>query len=236
MTDGELDARLAELLVSSRALDATRVDMARVYQQARGGTLAGAVLALNLAPDKAVRMLLEEITGIKTVDPSLMTVYPDFLERINTLVPAHVWLAMLAFPAQMEVNRIHVCMLNPTDARYRRALESISGCQVVPLLVTEPAVTAALQKHYADALQDRTLRPDGEASLDLAEQAYRAAVDRPLGHYVDAAASFARPGDVVLLSPACASFDWYRSYAERGDDFARAVRALLDDATEGARP
>ena len=49
MTDGELDARLAELLVSSRALDATRVDMARVYQQARGGTLAGAVLALNLA-------------------------------------------------------------------------------------------------------------------------------------------------------------------------------------------
>lgn len=191
MTDGELDARLAELLVSSRALDATRADMARVYQQARGGTLAGAVLALNLAPDKAVRMLLEEITGIKTVDPSLMTVYPDFLERINTLVPAHVWLAMLAFPAQMEVNRIHVCMLNPTDARYRRALESISGCQVVPLLVTEPAVTAALQKHYADALQDRTLRPDGEASLDLAEQAYRAAVDRPLGHYVDAAASFA---------------------------------------------
>jgi UDP-N-acetylmuramoylalanine--D-glutamate ligase len=45
---------------------------------------------------------------------------------------------------------------------------------------------------------------------------------------VDAAASLARPGDVVLLSPACASFDWYRSYAERGDDFARAVRAHLE--------
>ena len=36
----------------------------------------------------------------------------------------------------------------------------------------------------------------------------------------------ARPGDAVLLSPACASFDWYRSYAERGDDFAAQVRAL----------
>ena len=72
-------------------------------------------------------MLLEEITGIKTVDPSLMTVYPDFLERVNTLVPAPVWLAMMAFPAQMEVNRLHVCLLNPTDARYRRSLESLSA-------------------------------------------------------------------------------------------------------------
>ncbi|HXQ58932.1 MAG TPA: UDP-N-acetylmuramoyl-L-alanine--D-glutamate ligase [Acidimicrobiales bacterium] len=43
---------------------------------------------------------------------------------------------------------------------------------------------------------------------------------------VDRAAALARPGDVVLLSPACASFDWYPSYAARGDDFGRCVRAL----------
>jgi UDP-N-acetylmuramoylalanine--D-glutamate ligase len=44
---------------------------------------------------------------------------------------------------------------------------------------------------------------------------------------VRAAAELARPGDAVLLSPACASFDWYRGYGARGDDFAAKVRAHL---------
>lgn len=36
----------------------------------------------------------------------------------------------------------------------------------------------------------------------------------------------ARRGDAVLLAPACASFDMFRSYAHRGDEFQRAVREL----------
>ncbi len=44
-----------------------------------------------------------------------------------------------------------------------------------------------------------------------------------MGQAVDLAHKVARPGDVVVLSPACTSFDWYANYGERGLDFSRLV-------------
>lgn len=43
---------------------------------------------------------------------------------------------------------------------------------------------------------------------------------------VKAAYHFAEKGDVVLLSPACASFDLFKNYEDRGDQFKKAVREL----------
>ncbi len=52
----------------------------------------------------------------------------------------------------------------------------------------------------------------------------------PADSMVDAvtrAGSVARPGDAVLLSPACASFDMFKNYMARGHAFESAVRALV---------
>lgn len=50
--------------------------------------------------------------------------------------------------------------------------------------------------------------------------------DETLGQAVQRQAETASEGDVVLLSPATASFDQYSSYGERGDDFRSAVEGL----------
>ncbi len=76
----------------------------------------------------------------------------------------------------------------------------------------------------------RALVAIGDAAADV-RSAFAPTTDvRDAASMADAittAAHLARPGDAVVLSPGCASFDWYRGFDERGDDFRRLVKELV---------
>ena len=55
-----------------------------------------------------------------------------------------------------------------------------------------------------------------------------------LGKAVEKAYADAAPGDVILLSPGCASFDEFKDYKERGDFFKGMVRKIIADEIPGA--
>lgn len=83
----------------------------------------------------------------------------------------------------------------------------------------------------AEAHRVRAVVAIGEAAPDVHAAFARSTRVVDAGSMADAvaiAAELARPGDAVVLSPGCASFDWYSGYPARGDDFTRRVRTHLD--------
>lgn len=72
----------------------------------------------------------------------------------------------------------------------------------------------------------------GEAAAEVAaifEDRAEVVTATTMAEAIEAASELSRPGDAVVLSPACASYDWYRNYGERGDDFKRRVRARFGE-------
>jgi len=189
MNDVELDSRLAELLVGYGTVSSVLLDRAREVQRVRETTLGRALLELRVVTPETLSRLLEEITGARAVDPSLMTIYPDFVERLTVLIPAEVAEALLAFPIQTEINTIHVCLLNPTDATTLAALEALSGCHVVPKVAHELALIGALDTHYKTLLGHPPRRATEEGRAAVIDACYASRLDEPFQRLLDPAIS-----------------------------------------------
>jgi UDP-N-acetylmuramoylalanine--D-glutamate ligase len=93
----------------------------------------------------------------------------------------------------------------------------------VLLGVDAPVVAQALARHAPDVPVEVVANAeDGPKTPAVTRQG---AAD-VMARVVATASSLARPGDVVLLAPGCASLDMFVDYAARGDAFTEAVRAL----------
>ena len=92
----------------------------------------------------------------------------------------------------------------------------------------------------ADPERISTVVAIGESSGDVtaafAATGIPIVVAASMSEAVDVAGAAALPGDVVLLSPGCASFDWYPDggFEARGDHFRDVVRQYLERSAAGA--
>jgi UDP-N-acetylmuramoylalanine--D-glutamate ligase len=94
------------------------------------------------------------------------------------------------------------------DDLVRAARDRLRG--VVLLGADRDRIAQALARHAPDVPVLEVATVDTGAMADV----------------VSRAAGLARSGDTVLLAPGCASWDMFRDYADRGRQFAEAVRAL----------
>lgn len=109
------------------------------------------------------------------------------------------------------------------------AVNSLSGSLVIILggvdkaqdfsqlaqLLKQKAHTIILIGNYTKALENALFQPKRMLVADSMAKA------------VSYAKKWAQAGDTVLLSPACASYDWYQSFEQRGDDFVAQVQAIV---------
>lgn len=113
---------------------------------------------------------------------------------------------------------------------------NIASTRVALQSMTRPVVLLLGGRHKGEPYD--TLLPDldnvlvvvayGEAAdrieADLRDHIRVEKVTGPFEAVLDRAAALARPGDAVLLSPACSSFDMFRDYEERGTRFGVLAR------------
>ncbi len=88
--------------------------------------------------------------------------------------------------------------------------------QHVRAIVATGASAETIEKNFSGTVPVRRVDTTGAAVPNRVS----------MEHAVAVAASLAQPGDIVLLAPACTSFDWFKDYEERGRVFKSIVNAL----------
>jgi UDP-N-acetylmuramoylalanine--D-glutamate ligase len=93
----------------------------------------------------------------------------------------------------------------------------------------------ACADHLGNIAAAYTVGEAGPMFADLLDGQVRVERCELIGEAVRRAVEAARPGEIVLLSPACASYDQFRDYEKRGHHFRQVVGAITgcDTATDG---
>ncbi len=109
----------------------------------------------------------------------------------------------------------------------KRALESMKGNII--LVAGGKDKGGSYRAIRGEAGKIKTLIAIGEAKERIASElgdVIPTELETDMGSAVRRAFSTASPGDIVLFSPMCSSFDMFRDYKQRGDTFKRMVEAL----------
>jgi UDP-N-acetylmuramoylalanine--D-glutamate ligase len=200
------------------------------------------------------RVLIDRAFGTGSADITLLDIDDLSVSGPHNLTDALI-AAALARAAGIDVAAVAQGLSSYTAGAHRMAaVATVDGVEFIDdSKGTNPHATAAALATYPEAVwiagglakgatfdelvarwgaRLRGAVLIGTCAPEIAEALARHAANVPviratdIDNAVREAASLARPGGVVLLSPAAASMDMFRDYAERGDRFAAAARAL----------
>lgn len=168
-----------------------------------------AALALGYSAGWSLLAMTENLTGFKGLAHRCQRVIStDNIQWINDSKATNVGATLAAITglAPTLLSKYKLILIAGGDGKGAdfSALTTILNCDVDQLI---------------------TLGKDGAEIAELVSDAIQV---KTLGEAVERAKKIAHPGDMVLLSPACASIDMFKNYQVRGEQFITAVQAKED--------
>ncbi|PDH68315.1 MAG: UDP-N-acetylmuramoyl-L-alanine--D-glutamate ligase [Sphingomonadaceae bacterium MED-G03] len=157
---------------------------------------------------------------------------------IDEATIANALASYAALPHRMQAVRTHNGVLYVNDSKATNAASTAPALAAWPAIDGKPRIHWILggvaksdnldecAPHFANIAHAYTIGEAGHMFADLLRPHMAVDDSEMLSAAVRRAARIARPGDIVLLSPACASFDQFRDFEARGDAFVAAVSAL----------
>ena len=157
---------------------------------------------------------------------------------IDEATIANALASYAALPHRMQAVRTHNGVLYVNDSKATNAASTAPALAAWPAIDGKPRIHWILggvaksdnldecAPHFANIAHAYTIGEAGHMFADLLRPHMAVDDSEMLSAAVRRAARIAQPGDVVLLSPACASFDQFRDFEARGDAFVAAVSAL----------
>jgi type IV pilus assembly protein PilB len=195
--ESDLSERLADAFERVGFIDAKRRGQIEALMAERDISFEMALYQVEPPSRERLKTVLEEVTGTTCLDPSIMNLSDQFVAQVKQLIDPRVLVMTRAFPVQIESNRLHVALVNPTNEDVLDRLEGLSGMKVTPHVAPERGIADVLEMHCADAI--RAMRSaDEDDYVSVCDAVFEEMQAADMKEYADPAIRlFARLGEAI---------------------------------------
>ena len=139
--------RIGELLLKEKRITAEQLQEALNYQRQNGGKLGFNLIKLGYVKDEEITALLSKQYGV----PSIALTQFEIDPAVVKLVPAETAQKYQIVPLSRSGATLTIAMTDPTNVFAMDDLKFMTGYNVEPVVASETAVVAAIQKYYGKA-------------------------------------------------------------------------------------
>ncbi len=161
--------RLGKLLFNSGLITEEQLQKALLEQKKEGGRLGTMLVKLGFVSEEKLLQFLSRQYGIPSVDLNGM----EIDKAIVKLIPTEVVQKYHVVPVKRAGAVLSVAMVDPTDMFAIDDIKFMTGYEVVPLVASEGAITASINKYYDQAQSLQTVLENIESTgegVDVIEE------------------------------------------------------------------